>query len=91
MRGAEAVKEADKGDPAAEGGEVGNRRQIHDLLYSGTCPDGSAGLAAGIDVGVIAEDGESVGRQRTGCNVKNTRQQFSRHTVEVGDHEEQSL
>ena len=54
--GAEAVEEVDEGDLALQRGQMGHGGQIHDLLDVALAQHGEAGLAAGHDVGVVAED-----------------------------------
>ena len=72
-------------------GEVGHRREVHDLLDVALGEHGEAGLAAGHDVGVIAEDVEGVGGHGTGGHVEDARQALARDLVHVRDHEEQAL
>ena len=89
--GAEAVKEVQEGDAALDGGQVGHSAQIHDLLGVGLAQHGKAGLAAGHDVGVVAEDVQRVGGQGTGGHVEHGGQQLTGQLVHVGDHEQQAL
>ena len=64
--GTEAIEEVQKGDAALDGREVGDGGQIHDLLHAAGAQHGKAGLPAGVDIAVIAEDGKGVGSQRAG-------------------------
>ncbi len=63
MGGAEAVEEVQEGNAALNGGQMGHGAQVHDLLRVGGAQHGKAGLAAGHNVGVVAEDGQRVGGQ----------------------------
>ena len=64
--GTEAIEEVQKGDAALDGREVGDGGQVHDLLHAAGAQHGKAGLPAGVDIAVIAEDGKGVGSQRAG-------------------------
>ena len=89
--GAEAVKEVDEGDAALDGGQVGHRSQVHDLLHVALGQHGKAGLAAGHHVGVVAEDVQRLGGHGTGGHVEDTGQQLAGDLVHVGDHQQQAL
>ena len=91
VRGAEAVEEVEERDLALDGGEVGHRREVHDLLDVALGEHGEAGLAASHDVGVITEDVQSVGSDGTGRDVEDARQALARDLVHVRDHQEQAL
>ena len=52
---------------------------------------GKAGLTAGHDVGMIAEDVQSVGGHGTGGHVEHAGQQLAGDLVHVGDHQQQAL
>ena len=91
MGGAEAVEEVQERDLALDGGEVRHGSQIHDLLDVALGEHGEAGLAAGHDVGVIAEDVERVGGDAAGGHVEDARQALARDLVHVRDHEQQAL
>ncbi|MPM42371.1 hypothetical protein SDC9_89036 [bioreactor metagenome] len=91
MGGAEPVEEVQKGYAAPDGGQVGHRSKIHDLLGVGLGQHGEAGLPAGHDVRVVAENVEGVGRKRPRRDVKDCRKQFSRELIHIGDHEQQAL
>ena len=64
--GTEAIEEMQEGDAALDGREVGDGGQVHDLLHAAGAQHGKAGLPAGVDIAVIAEDGKGVGSQRAG-------------------------
>ena len=89
--GAEAVEEVDEGDAALDGGQVRHGAQVHDLLRVALGEHREAGLAAGVDVGVVAEDVQRVGGDGTGRNMEDARQQFAGELIHVGDHEQQAL
>ena len=50
-----------------------------------------AGLPAGHDVGVVAEDRQRVGGQRARRDVDDERRQLAGDLVHVGDHQQQAL
>ena len=56
----EAVEEVDERNAALYGGEMSDRAEIHDLLRVGLSEHSEAGLTAGVNVGVVTEDVESV-------------------------------
>ncbi|VWM24354.1 Uncharacterised protein [Collinsella intestinalis] len=91
VRGAEAVEEVDERRLAGERGEVGDGREVHDLLDVALGEHGKTGLAAGHDVGVIAEDVERVGGDGAGRDVEDARQALARDLVHVRDHEQKTL
>ena len=70
---------------------MSHRREVHDLLDVALGEHGEAGLAASHDVGVVAEDVQSVGRDGTGRHVEDGRQALARDLVHVRDHQEQAL
>ena len=89
--GAEAVEEVDERDAALDGGQVGDGGQVHDFLGVGLGQHGKAGLAAGHNVGVVAEDVQRVGGHGTGGHVEHGGQQLAGDLVHVGDHQQQAL
>ena len=89
--GPEAVKEVDEGDLAGDGGQMGHGGQVHDLLHVALGQHGEAGLTAGHDVGVVAEDVQGVGGNGTGGDVEHGGQLLGRDLVHIGDHEQQAL
>ncbi len=89
--GPEAVKEVDEGDLAGDGGQMGHGGQVHDFLHVALGQHGEAGLTAGHDVGVIAEDVQGVGGNGTGGDVEHGGQLLGRDLVHIGDHEQQAL
>ncbi len=89
--GAETVEEVQERNLALDGSEVRHGSEVHDLLDVALGEHGEAGLAAGHDVGVIAEDVKSVGGDATGGHVEDARQALARDLVHVRDHEQQAL
>ena len=89
--GAEAVEEVQEGNAALDGGQMGNRAQVHDFLDVGLSQHGKAGLAAGHHVAVVAKDVQGVAGQGTGADVENTGKQLAGDLVHVGDHQQQAL
>ena len=89
--GAEAVEEVHEGNAALNGGQMGHGTQVHDLLDVALAQQGEAGLAAGHDVGVVAEDVQRVAGHGTGGHVEHAGQQLAGDLVHVGDHQQQTL
>ncbi len=91
VRGAEAIEEVEEGHAALDGGQVGHRSQVHDLLDVALSQHGIAGLAASHDVGVVAKDVEGLGGHGTGAHMQHVGQALAGHLVHVGDHQQQTL
>ena len=91
MAGAEAVEEVQEGNSALDGGQVGNRGQVHDLLYAAFGQHRKAGLAAGHDVRVVTEDVQGVAGKGTGADVEDTGKQLAGDLVHIRDHQQQAL
>ena len=89
--GTEAVKEVQERDLAFDRGQMRDRGQIHDFLRVGLAEHGKAGLTAGHDVGVIAENVQRMGRNSTGRDVEHAGQLLRRDLVHVRDHQQQTL
>ena len=89
--GADAVEAVDERHATLDGGQVGDGREVHDLLDATLGEHGEAGLAAGHDVGVVAEDVQRVGRHGTGGHVEHGGQALAGDLVHVGNHEQQAL
>ena len=70
---------------------MGDQRHVHRFLHAVGGQHGKAGLAAGHDVGMVAEDRQRVIGQRAGGNVEHARQQLAGDLVHVGDHQKQAL
>ena len=91
VRGTETVEEVQERHLALDGSQVGDGREVHDLLDVALCQHGEAGLAAGHDVGVVTEDVEGLGGNRTGGHVEDAGELLRGNLVHVRDHEEQAL
>ena len=91
VRGAEPVEEVQERHPAAQGGRLGDEREVVRLLHRRRRQQGEAGLAHGHDVGVVAEDGQALGGERPGGDVEHRRGELPGDLVHVGDHEQQAL
>ena len=86
--GAEAIEEVQEGHPATDGRQMGHSTQIHDLLGVVAAQHGVAGGAAGHHIAVVSEDGQCMGRQRTGRNMGHAGQQAAGDLIHVGDHQQ---
>ena len=86
MGRAEAVEEVDERDAALDGGQVRDRGEVHDFLRVGLAEHGEAGLTAGVDVGMIAEDIQRMGRDGTRGDMEDGGQQFTGDLIHVRDH-----
>ena len=91
VRGTEAVEEVDEAHACLDCGQVSNGSQVHNFLGSGCSQHCHTGAAAGHNVLVVTEDGQSVGGQGTSCDVENAGQAFASNLVQVGDHQQQAL
>ncbi len=72
-------------------GQVCHGAEVHDFLHVALAQHGETGLAAGHDVGVVAEDVQRVGRHGTGGDVEHAGQQLTGDLVHVRDHQQQAL
>ena len=91
MGGAEAVEEMQERHPALDGGQMGDGAEIHDLLHAGGTEHSITGLAAGVHVGVVAENREGMGGQRARRHMDDVRQQLAGDLIHVGDHQQKAL
>ena len=91
MGGPESVKEMEEGNPPADGGQVGHRAQVHDLLGIGAAQHGISRGTAGHHVTVVAKDRQRMGRQRPGGNMGHPRQQAAGNLVHIRDHQQKAL
>ena len=89
--GSEAVKEMDERNAALNRGKVGDGGEIHNLLRVAGAKHGKAGLTAGVNVGMIAENAQCVGSKGACGNVNNRRKQLARHFIHIRNHKKQSL
>ena len=91
MGGAEAVEEVHEGHARLDGGEVRHAREVHDFLDRAGGDHAPAGLAAVIDVRVVAEDGQGMGAHGPGGHVQHGGVPLARNAVHGGDHEHEAL
>ena len=91
VRSTESVEEVDERNSAFDCCKVSNRSQIHDFLYAGLAEHCETGLTACHNVGLIAEDGQSVACQGTSGNVEHAGEQLACDFVHVRDHQQKSL
>ena len=89
--GTEAVEEVDEGNAALNGCQVSNSAQVHDFLHVGFAQHGEAGLTAGVNVGVVAEDVQSLCSDTAGGHMEHAGQQLTGDLVHIGDHQQQTL
>ena len=91
MRGTETIEEVDEGNAALDCGKVCHTCQVHNLLYGCGGKHCTANLTAGHNVGVIAEDGEGMCTNGSGCNVEYAGLQLPCDSVHRGNHQQQPL
>ena len=91
MAGAETIEEVQERDAGLDGAQVRHAGQVHDLLHAAAGQHGKAGLTTVHHVGVVAEDGERMGTNGTGCHVQHAGQPLAGDTVHGGDHQHQAL
>jgi len=91
VRGAEAVKEMDKRNSAFDCGKVSNRAEVHNLLRVCGSEHSEACLTASINIGMIAENVESM-RSYTACgNMNNAGKKLTCNLIHIRNHQEQTL
>ena len=88
---AETVEEVEERHAGLDGGQVGDGRKVLGLLDAAGGEHGKAGLAAGHDVLVVAEDGEGVRGEGAGRYVEYGGKEFARDLVHVRNHEQETL
>ena len=91
VRGAEAVEEVHEGNAARNRGKMGHRRQVRRLLHAAGAQLGKAGVPAGHDVGVVAEDAQSVSSHGAAGHMQHAWEPLARNAVEHRHHEHQAL
>ena len=89
--GAEAVEEVDERNAGLDGRQMRNRTQVHNFLRVGLSQHGETGLAAGHNVGMVAEDVQRMGCNRTRGNMEHAGKQLTSDLVHVRDHQQQAL
>ena len=91
VRRAETIKEVDKRHAAFKRGDMRNQRKILCFLNAAGAEHGAACLTHGHHVGVIAKDGERMGRNGTCGDVQDEGGQLAGEFVQRRDHQQQSL
>ena len=91
VRGAEAVEEVDERQAALDGCAVSNRSQIHDFLDGRLAEHRGAGLTAGINIGMITEDVQSVGSNASCGDVEHAGKTLTGDLVKIRDHQKKTL
>ena len=91
MRSTETIEEVNERNACLDGSQVCDTGQIHRFLNGMACQHADAGLAACVNVLVVAEDVQRTGCQRTCRYVQNARQTFTDHLVDVRNHQQQTL
>ena len=89
--GTESVEEVEHGDAGLDGGEVSHQGEVHAFLHGTGAQHGEAGLTAGHDVLMVAEDGQGVACDCTGGNMEDTGKKFAGDLVHVRDHQKKTL
>ena len=91
VRGTETVKKVEERNTALDGGQVSHSAEIHDLLLVGFCHHGKSGLAASVDVRVVAEDVQRMGGHATSRDVNDAGEKFACDLIHIRNHEKKSL
>ena len=91
VRGTEAVEEVYKRNSALDSGKMSNGSKVHDLLNIALAEHCKAGLAAGHDIRMVAEDAERMACDGTGGDMEHGGKKLACHLVHVGYHKEQTL
>ena len=91
MRGTEAVEEMHHGKLSCDGSQMGYCRQVHDLLNAIGAEHGETGLPAAHNIGMVTEDGQSMGSQGTGSHMEHRRGMLAGQLIHIRDHQEQTL
>ena len=86
VRGAEAIKEMQERYTAFNCGKMRDRAEIHSLLRTVGAEHGIAGLTAGINIGVVSENGKGVSCQRASGYMDNGGEHLARDFIHIGYH-----
>ena len=89
--GAETVKKMQERKFSFNSRQMGDRSKIHRLLYTAACQDSRPGLPTGINVRMIAEDGQGMSGDRPCRHMEHPGQQLPRHFIQIRNHKEQPL
>ncbi len=88
---AETVKEVHKRNTRLDGRQVGDTREVHNLLNAALGKHGEACLAHRHYILMVTEDWQGVGCESTSRNMEHGREQLACNLVHVGDHQQQTL
>ena len=91
VRSAEAIEEVQEGNPGAQSRDLGDQRLVLRLLDRAGGKQGEAGLTAGHDVRVVAEDRQRVGGDGARRDVDDGRGELAGDLEHVRDHQQQAL
>ncbi len=91
VRGPEAVKEMQEGNPRLERCRLRNQRHVVGLLHRAGGQQRKTGPAGGHDIGMVTKDRQRGGRQCAGRHMKYGRGQLARDLVHVRQHQHQPL
>ena len=91
VRGAEAVEEVDEGNSALDRCKVSNSAEIHNFLRVGLCKHCKAGLTAGVNIGMIAENVKCVGSNAASRYMENAGEKLTGDLIHIGYHEQKAL
>ena len=91
MGGTETVEEVEERNTAFNRGTVRNCGQVHNFLNAAFAKHRKTGLAACINVGMVAENVKRMGSDTAGRNVDDAREQLARHFIHVRNHQQEAL
>jgi len=91
VRSTEAVKEMGDGYTRPECRSLGDKREIHHLLYGVGCEQRKTGLAHGHNIGMVAENGQGLRGDGTRRDMKNGTRQLAGNLVHIRNHQQQTL
>ena len=91
MRGAETIEEMQEGHAALNGGQMSHSAEIHHLLRAVRAEHRIAGLAAGINIGMITKNVQRMCGNAAGGNIDDARQQLASDLIHIRDHQKKAL
>ena len=91
MGGTESIEEVDERNLALDRCQMSNRSQVHYFLNAGLAEHRAASLTARVNIGMVAKDRKSVGRQSTGRYVEYARKLLAGDLIQVRDHQQKTL
>ncbi len=89
--GTETIEEMQERYRSLQGCNMGNDCHISSFLNRAGSEHGKTGLTASHNVGMIAEDGQSMISKSTGADMENAGHQFAGNLVHVRDHQQKTL